>query len=164
MSQSATIDSASPTRAQHYAVIDLAVAEDMQALVTRLPPDAGETLLARSMPAKVRAVGPWLVQLAQAPQVAAALAKMDAGVPWGYYLHSPVAMTSLRQSLRRFNLAQLPDAERPVLFRYWDPRVMQVWLDVATDHQRRQLFQWIDRIEAADGAFDASKSPPAGEI
>jgi hypothetical protein len=137
-----------------YAVIDLASATEIRPLIARLRPSAAEPLFARTFAQELLDVGPWVVRLSKAPEVESMLANMSFDIPWGYYVHTTVDIISLRQSLRRFNLARIPDSSKAVLFRYWDPRVMRVFLDVASREQRKRLFEWIDRIEAADGSFD----------
>lgn len=142
------------TEISRYAVIDLAVAEQLRPVIARLMRSAAEPLLAHKFAQELLEVGPWLVKLSAAPEVDSLLGEMDPGVPWGYYVHSTVDIVSLRQTLRRFNLAVIPDTPRPVLFRYWDPRVMGVFLKVASREQRARMFEWIERIEAANGGFD----------
>lgn len=134
-----------------YAVVDLASAVALRPVVPRLLSAVAEPLLARSMPLQLLEVGPWLVHLADAPEVAATIAGYGNAVPWGYFVHSRVDILSLRQSLRKFNLAKLPDRPKEVLFRYWDPRVLKIFLHRATMVQRGQFFAWIDRVEWADG-------------
>ncbi|MDU8913463.1 DUF4123 domain-containing protein [Aestuariicoccus sp. MJ-SS9] len=96
---------------------------------------------------------PWLVHLAEAPDVAQTLEELEPGVPWGYYVNSRADIAALRQSLRRFNLAQLPDGKKEVLFRYWDPPIMRVFMEIATPDQRARLIAKIDRIRSADDGF-----------
>ena len=142
-----------PSASFRYAVIDLASAPTLRPAIPRLLSSIAEPLLARTMPLQLLQVGPWLVHLADAPEVAAALAALGPAAPWGYYLHAKVDIVSLRQALRKFNLAQLPDAQREVLFRYWDPRVLRIFLDHATPVQRGRFLEWIDRVEWADGTI-----------
>jgi hypothetical protein len=141
-----------------YAVVDLATAESLRPALLPLRPPVAETLFQRDMPERILAVGPWLVNLGRAPDVAAALAGFRKGFPWGYYLHSDIEIMSLRHALRKFNLVELAGQRRPVLFRYWDPRVMRDFLQIATSAQKRQFTEWIARIESADGSFDLVSS------
>ena len=136
-----------------YAVIDLASAVALRPVVPRLLSAVAEPLLARSMPLQLLEVGPWLVHLLDTPEVESTLAGYGIAVPWGYFVHSKVDILSLRQSLRKFNLAKLPDRPKEVLFRYWDPRVLKIFLDRASTVQRGQFFAWIDRVEWADGTL-----------
>lgn len=138
-----------------YAVVDLASAQQLRPVIADQLPSVAEPLFAREFPRALLQVGPWLVRLSKAPEVERMLVEMGADLPWGYYVHSTFDIVSLRQSLRRFNLARLPDTQKEVLFRYWDPRVMRVFLDVATREQYRRLFELIEKLESPDGAFCA---------
>ena len=151
-----------PATTFRYAVIDLASAPSLRPVLPRLLSAVAEPLLARSMPLLLLQVGPWLVHLADAPEVAATLTTLGPATPWGYYLLSRVDIVSLRQALRKFNLAQLPDTKREVLFRYWDPRVLRIFLDHATPVQRGRFLEWIDRVEWADGTTKAKTTADLG--
>ena len=140
-----------------YAVIDLASAPALRPAVPRLLSSVAEPLLARALPLQLLSVGPWLVDLAGAPEVAAALDALGPHAPWGYYLQARVDIVSLRQALRKFNLAQLPDVKREVLFRYWDPRVLRIFLDHCTPVQRARFLEWVDHVEFADGTVVKDK-------
>jgi hypothetical protein len=142
------------SRLIRYAVVDLASAPALAEAVASLRPPQAETLFLPEMPARLLQAGPWLVDLGRTPEVAAALAGLGPRVPWGYYLHADVDLMWLRLGLRKFYLACMPGFARPVLFRYWDPRVLRDFMAVATSAQRRQFMEWILRIEAADGSFD----------
>ncbi|MEO8242771.1 MAG: DUF4123 domain-containing protein [bacterium] len=136
-----------------YAVVDLASAAALRPVVPNLMSSVAEPLLARSMAPQVLAVGPWLVDLAQVPEVARTLTAWGSSVPWGYYVYSRVDIVSVRQSLRKFNLARVEGSKTDVLFRYWDPRVIRVFLHGTTNAQRAKFLDWIDRVEWADGSF-----------
>ena len=143
------------TKLFRYAVIDLASAPEARPSIARLLPSASEPLFARTVAQELLDVGPWLVRLSKAPEIELMLANMSPEVPWGYYVHTLVDIVSLRQTLQRFNLALVPGHPQVVLFRYWDPRVMKVFLESATSHQRRMFFEFIDAVEAADWVFEA---------
>lgn len=141
-----------PPGSFRYVVIDLASAVALRPAVPRLLSSVAEPLLARNLPAQLLEVAPWLVDLSQAPEVAETLQTMGTRVPRGYYLVARIDLLSLRQALRKFNLAKLPDRKREVLFRYWDPRVLPTFLDHCTQAQRMRFMEWIDRVEFADGS------------
>ena len=140
-------------RAFRYAVVDLASSVALRPVVPRLLSSVAEPLLARTLPLQLLQVGPWLVDLAGAPEVARTIAGYGAGVPWGYFLHADVDIVSLRQSLRKFNLAKLPDHPREVLFRYWDPRVLRIFLAQAPAVQRSRFMEWVEAVEWPDGTM-----------
>lgn len=142
-----------------YAVVDLASAVSLRSVVPRLLSAVAEPLLDRSMALQLLQVGPWLVLLDDAPEVDRTLAAYGPQVPWGYYLNAQVDLLSLRQSLRKFNMAKLPDRPKQVLFRYWDPRVLRIFLDRTSAAQRRQFMAWIDSIAWADGHMIHQSQP-----
>lgn len=141
-----------------YAVIDLASAAMLRPAVTNSRSSAATPLFAKELGREMLGVGPWLVRLSKAPEIERTLNGIDTEVSWGYYVYSTVDIVSLRQSLRRFNLVQVSKKSKPMLFRYWDPRVMRVFLDVATKEQQDRLFEWIERFE---GPNENSASHPA---
>ncbi len=135
--------------AARYAVIDLASTQSLRPIITALKPAAAEPLFARSFAPELLEVGPWLVRLSKTSEIARALTRMGADVHWGYFIYTTVDIALLCQSLRRFNLARIPDMPDKMLFRYWDPRVMRVFLEVASHEQRARLFEGITCIEVA---------------
>ena len=136
-----------------YALVDLASAPPLRPIIPKLRSAIAEPLFARTMPLEVLQVGPWLVNLSEVPEVESMIVGFGIEVPWGYYLHSMFDLVSLRQSLRKFNLAQLAGTSREMLFRYWDPRVIRIFLDGATPVQRHRFLEWIEMIEWADGSI-----------
>jgi len=146
----------------HYAVVDLANAASLRPIITTMNAPAVVTLFDQKAPRSLLRVAPWLVRLSRAPEVKAILSDTRATVPWGFYLYSTIEISSLRQSLRRFNLARLPDRERDVLFRYWDPRVMSVWLKAMTKHQHTRFFETVERVEVPFAGINVLASDPPG--
>ena len=112
-------------------------------------------LFSPEVPFDLLAVGPWLANTAHLPELRTTLVEMGCDTPWGYFVHASIDIASLRYALLRFNLVELPNPRRTVLFRYWDPRVMKMFLEVATRDQRALLFEFIDRIEGPAGTFEA---------
>lgn len=150
------------TNSFRYAVADLATAVELRPLVDRQPTSVAVTLLAQKQPRELLHVGPWLIRLSKAEQIEAVLEGYHQDVPWGYFLDSTFDIFSLRQSLRYFNLVRIEPEQKDVLFRYWDPRVMQVFLEVATQHQRKRLFEVIDRIDIGPFSYDAKTNARGG--
>lgn len=140
-----------------YAVVDLASAPQLVPIVMgRLSAEA-QPLLSPDFDRRILEVGPWLVDTAKVPELEPATETICPGVPWGYFVATSIDIVSLRRALRRYNVVELPDPEREVLFRYWDPRVMKVFLQIATRTQKRLLFEFIDRIESPYAGFDVSR-------
>lgn len=140
-----------------FAVIDLAAAPLMgKHVMGRMAQDA-RPLFSPTLDVQVLAVGPWIVNLNRVPDFEPNVDALYADAPWGYFLETTVDIVSLRRALRRYNYVKIPTYQEPVLFRYWDPRVMGNFLNVANRLQRQVLFEFIDRIEGPAGEFDAKR-------
>lgn len=90
-----------------YAVIDLASAAALRSIVPKLLSAVAEPLLARNFDPTLLQVGPWIVHVTDAPEVDRILKTYATEIPWGYYVHTDIDIVSLRQALRKFNLAKL---------------------------------------------------------
>jgi hypothetical protein len=78
------------------------------------------------------------------------LAAVDAGLlawmvdivwkaPWGVFILSKMPMDGLREHLRRFLMVRLPDGER-WYFRYYDPRILPIYLSNCEPLELQQFF------------------------
>jgi hypothetical protein len=59
--------------------------------------------------------------------------------PWGIFAHSPHPFPELHQHFRRFLKVELPDGAR-VLLRFYDPRLLPVFLDSCQPAELRDFF------------------------
>lgn len=82
--------------------------------------------------------GPFLVDLSTAPEFLSHLIAASWGKSWGMYLKASLSFQELRRHLRTLLLVNL-DGEQ-TLFRFYDPRVLPLFLAVATPDQRTELF------------------------
>ncbi|HBV7152845.1 TPA: DUF4123 domain-containing protein, partial [Escherichia coli] len=64
------------------------------------------------------ALAPYLMEVV--PEVEAWL--RDKASPWGIYLTSESSMRELQQHFRRYLWVRIPEQEKPVLMRFYDPR------------------------------------------
>ena len=133
------------------AVIDLASAPALRPLMPKLLSAVAEPLLARNLDLALLQVGPWIVHVADAPEVDRILTGYAPNMPWGHYIHADVDIVSLRLALRKFNLAKLDRVEREVILRYWDPRVLRLFLTHNSPEQRRRFMEWMRHIKWPDG-------------
>ena len=140
-----------------YAVIDLASAPDLARIVMGRLGHEAQPLFAPSLHVDILSVGPWLVQLGHVPDLEPAIEAQYSDRPWGYFVETTVDIVSLRRALRRYNYVKIPSHDAPVLFRYWDPRVMHAFLSVATKEQFTVLFEFIDRLEGPAGMFNVKR-------
>ena len=96
---------------------------------------------------------PYLVPVEHAERLVEAWRKVGRGESWGLFLRSSEQQARLRQRLRTFNQAKLPDG-RVVLFRWWDPRVFRVYLPTCDAADLNQWFASVEEYvcETEDGA------------
>lgn len=61
------------------------------------------------------------------------------GESWGVLARSSASLDELRRHFKRLNVVQGPDGQR-LLFRYYDPRVLRVYLPTCTQSELAQFF------------------------
>jgi hypothetical protein len=94
--------------------------------------------------AELAQVAPYLVRLGKDSRLLDALVKEGWGKSWGVYLTSAGDLQEVRRHLRHFLQVKLPDGEQ-VYFRFYDPRVMRVFLPSCTAEETTQFFSPIKR-------------------
>lgn len=85
----------------------------------------------------------------------------------GIFAHVPrdVGLPVLRRHFRKLNMVYGPDAS-PLLFRYYDPRVMRMFLSSCERDERKQLFGPVSSyvFEGDSVAEGVTMSAPGGEL
>lgn len=71
------------------------------------------------------------------------------GNSWGVFLRSDSRLDSLRRHLRGFLLVRDPAGNR-LVFRYYDPRVLRVYLPTCTPNELRTVFGPIEHFLVED--------------
>lgn len=84
-------------------------------------------------------VAPYLVRLDKDSLVLASMIFEGWGNSWGVYLSCPEDFQRLRTHLRRFLDVQLPDGKQ-VYFRFYDPRVLRLFLPTCPADETSQFF------------------------
>jgi hypothetical protein len=90
-------------------------------------------------------VAPYLVALDPASRFTSLLLEKGWGNAWGVFLTASVKMEALRAHFRRFIMVQLPNG-RSAYFRFYDPRVLRVYLPTCTEEERAALFGPVERF------------------
>jgi len=74
------------------------------------------------------------------------------GHHWGIFAISKANMKDMRKHFRTFLMVYDPDGQ-PMYFRYYDPRVLRVFLPTCNDDEIRQIFGPVDRyyVESKNG-------------
>lgn len=141
----------SPTSPQVYAVLDGARHESVARLV-RLSDLPFTSLYAGALSPALQAAAPYLVQLAPESRFFKQLVEAGWGQAWGLFATAPadVTLQALRKHLR--TLLRVKDEQGRVLaFRFYDPRVLRVYLPTCDRAEARQFFGPIKTLACEDG-------------
>jgi hypothetical protein len=114
---------------------------------SRLP---HQCLFAGRLGTQLSQAAPYLVELSREAEFTRRIVSLGWGESWGIFAASPASIEHLRVHLRRF--LQVVDAKgKRMYFRYYDPRVLRVYLPTCTEGELDVLFGPITRymVEAA---------------
>ena len=128
-----------------YGVADCAVEPRLYPQVQRLEPGGARCLFQGDLHPEVKAVSPHLVTLTQGDPLTDAWRTQGWGQSWGVWLTSSAGLHAVWRRLRHFTQAVLPSGEGPLLFRFWDPRVLRVYLPLV---EPAELPGWFEDVEA----------------
>lgn len=94
---------------------------------------------------------PYLVQLEYDDKYSQQLIERAWGKSWGVFLKCDASISSLRRHLRKLLSVRDPKGEI-LLFRYYDPRVLRLYLPTCRAEELQTVFGPIDRfwVEAED--------------
>jgi hypothetical protein len=94
---------------------------------------------------------PYLTQPATDPVLLESLVTEGWGKSWGVYLTCGLPLDEVRKHLRKFLMVQVE--ERSMYFRYYDPRVLRMFLPTCTAVESREFFGPVDAyfVEGEDG-------------
>ena len=93
-------------------------------------------------------VAPYLIKLA--PGNGLTNAVLDTwGQHWGIFVHTQADMRELRRHFRKFLLVYSPD-NQPLYFRYYDPRVLRVYLPTCNSDEASTVFGPVKRYLMED--------------
>jgi hypothetical protein len=98
---------------------------------------------------ELEVVAPYLVQLEYDDRYSQQLIERAWGNSWGVFLKSGASIASLRRHLRKLLTVRSPRGET-MLFRYYDPRVLRVYLPTCRTDELETVFGPIDRFWLED--------------
>jgi hypothetical protein len=115
-----------PPRMSVFAIIDGARDERIFDAVdgTMLPKGC---LYSGDLPPELQRTAPYLVQLEREDRFTRYLIKTGWGNSWGTFIRTETGIKQLRRHLREF-LRVRDEAGKRLIFRYYDPRVLRVYL------------------------------------
>ncbi len=121
-----------------YAVLD--AARDIKILALLLQSkEEYQSLYEGPQGAKLAQVAPYLVRLKRDSLLLEKLVRDGWGESWGVYLTCASEFQEVRRHLRHFLEVMLPEGEQ-VYFRYYDPRVLRVYLPTCTFEETDYFF------------------------
>lgn len=140
------------TRVDVYAVLDGA-RDDRVYSMTQASYLEQECLYAGDLPHELIVTAPWLVRLQPEHRWSERILTHAWSNSWGMFLRTETNMRELRKHLRRF-LRVKDESGRVLIFRYYDPRVLRVYLPTCTASELRTFFGPIQQmlVEDADPA------------
>lgn len=94
-------------------------------------------------------VAPYLVELDPHSRFTSWLFERAWGCSWSVFGNASVPLDDLRNHFRRLVMAQLPDG-RAVYFRFYDPRVLRVYLPTCSDDERKTIFGPVEQFVMED--------------
>jgi len=131
-----------------YAILD--TARDIRILALLLHhKEECQSLYEGEQGAKLAQVAPYLARLQKDSPLLEALVKEGWGKNWAVYLTSASTLQEVRHHLRHFLQVKLPSGEQ-VYFRFYDPRVMRVFLPTCTPEDTTQFFGPIQNYLVED--------------
>jgi hypothetical protein len=151
-----------------YAVLDGA-RDERVFLMARASGLPYACLYAGAIPHELAEVAPYLVALERGHPFVEELLEDGWGRSWGVFATGRCDLESLRRHLRRFMRVKLEDG-RTLVFRFYDPRVLRLYLPTCTAAELATFFGPISRVVMEDsdpsrvvvfaesgGAWSASK-------
>jgi hypothetical protein len=135
-----------------YAVIDAASCPGLDAKFNEYGPEF-ECLFAGKLKQDVARAAPYLVLLEPDSDFTRWLIAEGWGNHWGIFTASPVDLKRMRRQLRKYLMVRDPE-NSPVYFRYYDPRVLRVYLPTCTAQEADFVYGetlWF-AMENSDGS------------
>lgn len=129
-----------------YAILDGAsVPELQQRLYEMQPPQV--CLYRGELDADLAEVAPYLVQLNCGTRFTSWLLSECWGRHWGVFVQSPFSLVEMRKHFRKF-LTVHDEAGNPLVFRYYDPRVLTKFLPTCEQEELAEIFARVKNFYA----------------
>jgi hypothetical protein len=122
-----------------FAVLDGASVPDLLDTLDREKPEY-ECLYRGELAPDLAAMAPYLVRLEPESPFASWIIRHGWGNHWGIFALSSSDLRTLRQHFRRFLTVHDGETGKPLLFRYYDPRVLRVYLPTCNAEELTAIF------------------------
>lgn len=124
-----------------YALIDGASEEELMPMLAELDPPAA-CLYAPPVQPDLVDIAPYVVLVTDEVQEWLNTRK----TPWGIYITTDADLKTIRSHLRKYLYILLPDSDKPVFFRFYDPRNIWLLTSVLTDWELHSFMGPIEKI------------------
>ncbi len=124
-----------------YAIIDGASEEELMPMLAELDPPAA-CLYAPPVQPDLVDIAPYVVLVTE--EVQEWLNTRE--TPWGIYITTDADLKSVRSHLRKYLYVLLPDSDKPVFFRFYDPRNIWLLTSALTDWELHSFMGPIEKI------------------
>lgn len=135
-----------------FALLDAARDPRILPLIRRSKLDYRCLFLGDVHPALAR-TAPYLVHLARRSRLTRELLRLGWGNAWGIFVRSPAILQDLRRHFRGL-LRVRDEAGKVFFFRFYDPRVLRIYLPTCNREELRAVFGPVERylLETDDSA------------
>ncbi len=127
-----------------WAILDGARDERIVRAVDRTNQDKC-CLFAGNISPELRAVAPHLVRFDRGEELSDYVLEKGWGNSWGVFFSSSASLDTLRKHFRRF-LRVSDESGRHLLFRFYDPRVLSIYLPTCNHEELTTIFSPVDRF------------------
>lgn len=127
-----------PTGERLYALLD-AARDDLVLELLRESKEHYQSLYEGQQGEELANFAPYLVELPKGSALLDSLIKEGWGKSWGVYLTSAKSFDEVRKHFRHFLIVQTEDGKE-LYFRFYDPRVLRVFLPTCMPSQTAELF------------------------
>lgn len=124
--------------ARTYAILDGAAVPDLLSVLYLYQPEC-ECLYRGELAPDMAEVAPYIVQLEPGHDFTNWLLKNGFGENWGIFAVSPADLRAMRLHFRRF-LMVYDSENKPLYFRYYDPRVLRIYLPTCNAEELGKVF------------------------
>ena len=144
-----------------YAVLDAARDERMLALLRRAGAQY-RSLYEGPEAQELESVAPYLVELTREQALLKRLIGSGWGKGWGIFLTGTRPFDEIRRHLRKFLMVREEETGKRLYFRFYDPRVLRVFLPTCSPPQQAALYAEVDCFfaEAEDSRLLCFARPP----
>lgn len=122
----------------NYCLLDAARMLDLMETAKELNPQHDSLYRGRSEEA-LAIVAPYLFSNKEETKFASWLSKEGWGNSWGIFLYSEASFEVLHRHFRKFLLIKTEEGEE-LYFRFYDPRVLRIFLPTCDEEQLREFF------------------------